>query len=119
MEIEYLKKQNEQLQQGSAACRKVMQELRDNITILSNANDVQTTELDKFRQMQRDEQAARLWKQSCERSTKRAVLNAFGWKQSTANPTLLRAACGFWKAQQSVWSVVMAGLVLIEEWICG
>jgi hypothetical protein len=63
-EIHELKKHNERLQQGSAACRRVMQELRGNITTLSNANDVQTIELDEFRQKQRDEHAAREWKQA-------------------------------------------------------
>ena len=37
-ELKELKKQNELLQQGSALCRRVMEQLRDNITILSNAN---------------------------------------------------------------------------------
>jgi hypothetical protein len=42
-ELEELNKQNEQLQQGCAMCRRVMEQLRENITILSNANDAQST----------------------------------------------------------------------------
>jgi hypothetical protein len=41
LENSQLRLGNEQLQLGSTACRRVMQELRNNITILSNANDVQ------------------------------------------------------------------------------
>ena len=53
-ELQELKKANEQLQDGSIACRRVMQELRENITILSNANDAQTLKLELFEQIQDD-----------------------------------------------------------------
>ncbi len=79
-------------------CRRVMEQLRENITILSNANDAQSSELDELCQKSRDEHVAREGTKANERNTKRAVLKAFGWKQDTANPTLLRAACGFWNA---------------------
>ena len=97
-ELEELNKQNEQLQQGSATCRRVMEQLRENITILSNANDAQSIELDEIRRKLSEQQAAREGTQAKERNAKRSVLKAFGWNQETANPTLLRAACGFWNA---------------------
>jgi hypothetical protein len=98
IELQELKKRNEQLEQGSAACRKVIRELSENITTLSNANDVQRIELEKWHEKEREEHHVRVWKQDEERNTKRAVCRAFGWKQATASPTLLRAACGFWNA---------------------
>ena len=94
-ELQELKKQNEHLEQGSAACRIVLRELSENITTLSNANDDQRIELEKFHEKEREQHAARVWKQAEERNTKRAVCRAFGWKQATASATLLRAACGF------------------------
>jgi hypothetical protein len=53
-ELQELKKANEQLKDGSIACRRVMQELRGNITKLSNANDAQTSKLELFAQTQHD-----------------------------------------------------------------
>ena len=97
-ELQELKKQNEHLEQGSAACRIVLRELSENITTLSNANDDQRIELEKFHEKEREQHAARVWKQAEERNTKRAVCRAFGWKQATASEPLLRAACGFWNA---------------------
>ena len=97
-ELQELKKQNEQLEQGSVACCKVMRELSENITTLSNANDVQRIDLGNFRLKEREQHSARVWKQAEERDTKRAVCRAFGWKLATASATLLRAACGFWNA---------------------
>ena len=88
-ELQELKKQNEQLEQGSAACRKVFRELSENITILSNANDVQRTDLEKLLLKEREQHSARVWKQAEERDTKRAVCRAFGWKPATASATLL------------------------------
>ena len=92
-ELQELKKQNEHLEQGSAACRIVLRELSENITTLSNANDDQRIELEKFHEKEREQHAARLWKQAEERNTKRAVCRAFGWKHATAtaSATLVRA----------------------------
>jgi hypothetical protein len=75
-----------------------MEELKENISILSNANDAQSSELDEIRQKLIAHNAAREGTQANERNTKRAVLKACGWKQETADPTLLRAACDFWNA---------------------
>jgi hypothetical protein len=97
-ELFELKKQHEQMKQGSALCRRVMEELKENISILSNANNAQSSELDEIRQKLIAHNAAREGTQANERNTKRAVLKAFGWKQETADPTLVRAACGFWNA---------------------
>ena len=74
-------------------CRKVLRELSENITTLSNANDVQGIELEKFREKEREQHSARVWKQAEERNTKRAVCRAFGWKHATAtaSATLVRA----------------------------
>ncbi len=47
-ELQELMKQNEHLEQGSAACRIVLRELSENITTLSNANDDQRIELENF-----------------------------------------------------------------------
>ena len=88
-ELQELKKQNEHLEQDSAACRIVLRELSENITTLSNANDDQRIELEKFREKEREQHSARVWKQAEERNTKRAVCRAFGWKQATASATLL------------------------------
>ena len=91
IEQQELKKRNEQLEQGSAACRKVIRELSENITTLSNANDVQRIELEKWHEKEREEHHVRVWKQDEERNTKRAVCRAFGWKQVTASATPVQA----------------------------
>ncbi len=41
---------------------------------------------------------AREAKRSSDKNIKNAVLRAFGWKQATADPILVRAAIGFWNA---------------------
>ena len=81
------------MEQGSAACRIVLRELSEseNITTLSNANDDQRIELEKFHEKEREQHAARVWKQAEERNTKRAVCRAFGWKQATASATPVQA----------------------------
>ena len=96
-ELQELKKANEQLKDGSAACRRVMQELRDNITKLSNANDAQTSKLELFEQTQHEIAVTRESERINDYNIKRVILKAFGWEQATADPTMLRAACGFWK----------------------
>ncbi len=88
----------EQLEQGIVACRRAMQELSNNITILSNENDVQASELKEFVQKEKLDEASQAWQRQSSLNTKKAVLRAFGWKHATADPTLLRAACGFWDA---------------------
>jgi hypothetical protein len=70
-ELLELKKQNEQMQQGSALCRRVMEELKENISILSNANDAQSSELDEVRQKLIAHNAAREGTQANERNTKK------------------------------------------------
>ena len=104
-ELEALKEDNgrlqlgkEQLEQGIVACRRAMQELSNNITILSNDNDVQASELKEFVQKEKLDEASQAWQRQSYLNTKKAVLRAFGWKHATADPTLLRAACGFWDA---------------------
>ena len=41
---------------------------------------------------------AREAKRESDRNIKKAGLGAFGWKQATADPILVRAAIGFWTA---------------------
>ena len=96
-ELQELKKANEQLKAGSVACRIVMQELRDHITNLSNANDAQTSKLQLFEKAQHEIQVTRESERRNDMNMKRLVLKAFGWEQVTADPTLIRAAIGFWK----------------------
>ncbi len=85
-ELQALKKENEQLKLGSAASHKVCRILdRGNITILSDANDLQTGKLERFVQKQRDDKAA----QRDDKDTKKAILRAFGWEKSTADPNLV------------------------------
>ncbi len=84
-------------------CCKVMGELRDKITTLSNANDLLTREVEEVlnvnailtRQV-REHEACEAWPRQLERDNERAVCRAFGWTKLKVDPTLLRAACGFW-----------------------
>ncbi len=96
------------MEQGSAACRIVLRELSENITTLSNSNDDQRIELEKFHEKEREQHAARVWKQAEERNTKRAVCRAFGWKQATASATLVRAACTL-VTKEDPWIVPLTG----------
>ena len=96
-ELQELKKANEQLKAGSVACRIVMQELRDHITNLSNANDAQTSKLQLLEKAQHEIQVTRESERRNDMNMKRIVLKTFGWEQATADPTLIRAAIGFWK----------------------
>ena len=66
-----------------------MQELRENITTLSNANDAQTSKLELLEQTQHDLRVTRESERINDYNIKRVILKAFGWEQATADPTLL------------------------------
>ena len=102
-QFEELMLRNEQLVKGHQVCCTVMGELRDKITTLSNANDLLTSEVQELlnvnailtRQV-REHEAGVTWQRKLERANERAVCQAFGWTKLKVDPTLLRAACGFW-----------------------
>ena len=96
-ENEQLKEGSRALKEGSRAFRTVMQELRENITILSNANDALGLKLELVETKLNAYEVSREGESKADIGIKRSVLRAFGWEQSTADPTMLRAACGFWK----------------------
>ena len=97
-ELKEVMRDNQQLKLGNVACRRVMQEYRDNITTLSACNDLQTTKVERYLQKERNDMVAREAKRESDRNIKKAVLRAFGWKQATADPIQVRAAIGFWNA---------------------
>jgi hypothetical protein len=97
-ELEFLKNENVHLQKSIAACRIEMEELRNKITILSDDYDVIYIKLDEYVVKERVDRENSSLRRRVERDCKRAVLRAFWWKLSKVNPTLLRAACGFWNA---------------------
>ena len=94
-ELQELKRENEQLKEGSQAFRILTQELRENITILSNANDAQTSKLELVETTLNAYEVTRSGERKTDSVIKHSVLRAFGWKQATADTTMLRAACGF------------------------
>ena len=65
----------EQLEQGIVACRRAMQELSNNITILSNDNDVQASELKEFVQKEKLDEASQAWQRQSYLNTKKSMLN--------------------------------------------
>jgi hypothetical protein len=83
-----LKTENEQLKEGSEAFRRVMQELRKNITILSNANDALTSKLELVETKLNAYDVSREGERRTDLCSKQAVLRAFGWEQATADPTM-------------------------------
>jgi hypothetical protein len=103
-QLDDLMERNEELVEGNRVCCIVMVELRDKITKLSNANDVLTSEAedllnenDILRLQVRQHEAGQAWEQELNRDNERAVCRAFGWSKLKVDPTLLRAACGFWR----------------------
>ena len=94
---------NEQLVKGHQVCCTVLGELREKITTLSNANDLLTKEVEEVwnvnamltRQV-RQHEAGEAWQRELAKNNERAVCRAFGWTKLKVNPSLLRAACGFW-----------------------
>jgi chromosome segregation ATPase len=102
-QLDDLMERNEELVEGNRVCCRVMGELRDKITKLSNANDVLTSEAedllnenDILRRQVRQHEAGQAGERELERDNERAVCRAFGWSKLKVDPTLLRAACGFW-----------------------
>jgi hypothetical protein len=97
-QLAFLKNDNVHLQRGIAGSRREIEELRNKIDILSDANDVLSNRVDQFVEKDRVEKADNYARRRSVRDNKKAVLQAFGWKLSKVNPTLLQAACGFWNA---------------------
>ena len=98
VEMEALKAANMRLELGGVAFRIEMGELTKKITILSDDYDVMYNKLDEYVVKEREDRFNSSLRRRGERDNKRAVLRAFGWKLSKVNPTMLRAACGFWNA---------------------
>jgi hypothetical protein len=104
-QVEQLIDSNEQLDEGNRVCCRVMGELRDKITTLSNANDLLTSKVEEemnanaiLTRKVRQHELGLLWQRRLDRDNEKCVLRAFGWTKLKADPVLLRAACGFWSA---------------------
>ena len=77
-EMQELKTDNEQLKEGSKAFRRVIQELQENITVLSNANDAQTSKLELVETKLNAYEVSREGERRTYIRSKQAVLRAFG-----------------------------------------
>jgi hypothetical protein len=95
-ELQDMKETNEQLREGKAACFRDMEELRVKISKLSNAHELLEEENECLKRRLEYFELGLVGQRRLERDTRRAVIRAFGWNPLKVDPTLLRAACGFW-----------------------
>ena len=92
---EHLQNETMQLRRANGLCRLHMETLKETITLQSDAYDDLVAKCEVFEERIEDQETV---EQSTYGATRRAVCRAFGWEHKTANPILLRAACGFWEA---------------------
>ena len=92
---EHLQNETMKLRRANGLCRLHMETLKETITLQSDAYDDLVAKCEVFEERIEDQETV---EQSTYGATRRAVCRAFGWEHKTANPILLRAACGFWEA---------------------
>ena len=95
-ELDDMKETNEQLREGKAACFRDMEELRGKISKLSDAHELLVEENESLKRRLEYFEVGLVGQRRMERDTRKAVSRAFGWNPLKVDPTLLRAACGFW-----------------------